>query len=62
MEADHIVDIGPGAEVNGGLVVAEGNAKDISKSPKSITGKYLSGEKKVDIPKIRKKVMDYFSK
>jgi len=37
------------------LVVAEGNAKDISKSPKSITGKYLSGEKKVDIPKIRKK-------
>ena len=55
MEADHIVDIGPGAGVNGGLVVAEGNAKDISKSPKSITGKYLSGEKKVDIPKIRKK-------
>ena len=62
MEADHIVDIGPGAGVNGGLVVAEGNSKDISKSPKSITGKYLSGEKKVDIPKIRKKVMDYFSK
>ena len=55
MEADHIVDIGPGAGVNGGLVVAEGNAKDISKSPKSITGKYLSGEKKVDIPKVRKK-------
>ncbi len=55
IEADHIVDIGPGAGVNGGLVVAEGNAKDISKSPKSITGKYLSGEKKVDIPKIRKK-------
>ena len=38
MEADHIVDIGPGAGVNGGLVVAEGNSKDISKSPKSITG------------------------
>ena len=55
IEADHIVDIGPGAGVNGGLVVAEGNSKDISKSPKSITGKYLSGEKKVDIPKIRKK-------
>ena len=55
MEADHIVDIGPGAGVNGGLVVAEGNSKDISKSPKSITGKYLSGEKKVDIPKVRKK-------
>ena len=55
MEADHIVDIGPGAGVNGGLVVAEGNSKDISKSPKSITGKYLSGEKKVEIPKVRKK-------
>ena len=55
IEADHIVDIGPGAGVNGGLVVAEGNAKDISKSPKSITGKYLSGEKKVEIPKVRKK-------
>ena len=55
MEADHIVDIGPGAGINGGLVVAEGNSKDISKSPKSITGKYLSGEKKVDIPKVRKK-------
>ena len=55
MEADHIVDIGPGAGVNGGLVVAEGNSKDISKSPNSITGKYLSGEKKVDIPKVRKK-------
>ena len=55
MEADYIVDIGPGAGVNGGLVVAEGNSKDISKSPKSITGKYLSGEKKVDIPKVRKK-------
>ena len=55
MEADHIVDIGPGAGINGGLVVAEGNSKDISKSPKSITGKYLSGEKKVEIPKVRKK-------
>ena len=55
MEADHIVDIGPGAGVNGGLVVAEGSVQDISHSPKSITGKYLSGEKKVDIPKVRKK-------
>ena len=55
LEADHIVDIGPGAGVNGGLVIAEGNYDDISKSKMSITGKYLSGEKKIDIPKERRK-------
>ena len=55
LEADHIVDIGPGAGVNGGLVIAEGNYNDISKSKMSITGKYLSGEKKIDIPKVRRK-------
>ena len=55
LEADHIVDIGPGAGVNGGLVIAEGNYDDISKSKMSITGKYLSGEKKIDIPKKRRK-------
>ena len=55
LEADHIVDIGPGAGVNGGLVIAEGNYDDISKSKMSITGKYLSGEKKIDIPKVRRK-------
>ena len=55
LEADHIVDIGPGAGVNGGLVIAEGDYNDISKSKMSITGKYLSGEKKIDIPKERRK-------
>ena len=55
LEADHIIDIGPGAGVNGGLVVAEGNCTDISKSKMSITGKYLSGEKKINIPKNRRK-------
>tara|TARA_B100000524_G_scaffold61226_1_gene28343 strand:- start:17 stop:2878 length:2862 start_codon:yes stop_codon:yes gene_type:complete len=55
LEADHIVDIGPGAGVNGGLVIAEGDYNDISKSKMSITGKYLSGEKKIDIPKDRRK-------
>ena len=55
LEADHIVDIGPGAGVNGGLVIAEGNYDDISKSKMSITGKYLSGEKKIDIPKERRR-------
>ena len=55
LEADHIVDIGPGAGVNGGIVIAEGDFNDISKSKMSITGKYLSGEKKIDIPKNRRK-------
>ncbi len=55
LEADHIVDIGPGAGVNGGLVIAEGDYNDISKSKMSITGKYLSGEKKIEIPKDRRK-------
>jgi excinuclease ABC subunit A len=54
-EADHIVDIGPFAGVHGGEVIAEGNEKDIIKSKKSITGKYLSGELAIPIPKKRRK-------
>lgn len=53
--ADHIVDIGPGAGVNGGKVVGEGTVEDLIKSPESITGKYLSGELKIDVPKTRRK-------
>ena len=51
--ADHILDIGPGAGVNGGQVCAEGNAQEISKSTTSITGLYLSGKKQIEIPKER---------
>ena len=53
--ADHVIDIGPGAGVNGGKVCAEGTAKEISKSKNSITGQYLSGKKKIDIPLKRRK-------
>jgi excinuclease ABC subunit A len=53
--ADHIVDIGPGAGINGGEVVGEGTVEDLIKSPRSITGKYLSGELKIDIPSERRK-------
>lgn len=53
--ADHIIDIGPGAGVNGGYVVAQGTAEDIKKEEKSITGQYLSGKKKIEVPKKRKK-------
>ena len=52
-EADHIIDIGPGAGVHGGQVIAQGTAKEIMENPNSITGKFLSGEEKIDIPKKR---------
>ena len=48
--ADYIVDIGPKAGINGGEIIAQGNVKDIIANPKSITGKYLSGEKFIPIP------------
>lgn len=52
--ADHIVDIGPYAGVHGGEIVAEGTLADIIKEKRSITGQYLSGERKINIPKERK--------
>ena len=51
--ADHIIDIGPGAGVHGGQVIAQGNADEIMLNPNSITGKFLSGADKIDIPKKR---------
>ena len=53
--ADHIVDIGPGAGVHGGKVVATGTAEEIKKNTNSITGDYLSGRKQISIPKKRRK-------
>ena len=52
--ADYIVDIGPGAGVNGGNVVACGTAEDIMNTPGSITGDYLAGRKKVPVPESRR--------
>ena len=54
MEADYIVDIGPGAGSHGGEVVATGSAKEIMANPNSITGKYLSGEIKIPVPDSRR--------
>jgi len=48
--ADHIIDIGPGAGVHGGEIVAQGSLKDILGSEQSLTGAYLSGKRKIDIP------------
>ena len=53
--ADYIIDIGPGAGANGGYVVAEGTAEDIMKCENSITGDYLSGRKKIEVPDVRRK-------
>jgi excinuclease ABC subunit A len=54
-EADFIVDIGPGAGIHGGAVVAAGSLEDIMKEPGSITGQYLSGVKKITVPKRRRR-------
>lgn len=53
-QADHIVDIGPGAGVHGGEVVAQGTVEDICKEPRSITGAYLSGRKRIEVPARRR--------
>ncbi len=52
--ADYIVDIGPKAGVHGGEVVAQGSVEDIIKEPRSITGDYLSGRRKIEVPTERK--------
>lgn len=52
--ADHIVDIGPGAGVHGGELVAQGTVEDIIACPESITGKYLSGEYSINVPIARR--------
>ena len=53
--ADHIIDIGPGAGVHGGELVAQGTVEDICACPRSITGQYLSGRKSIPVPKERRK-------
>ncbi len=53
--ADHIIDIGPEAGINGGELVAQGTVEDIMNCPQSITGQYLSGRKKIEVPQTRRK-------
>ncbi len=57
--ADHIVDIGPGAGINGGKVVGEGTVDDLISSPESVTGMYLSGKRKIEVPVQRRKPADW---
>ncbi len=53
--ADEVIDIGPGAGVHGGKVIAQGTAEEIKQVPESITGQYLSGKKKIAVPDKRRK-------
>ena len=53
--ADHIVDIGPGAGVHGGEVVAQGSYADVLKAPRSVTGQFLSGKRRIEVPRTRHK-------
>lgn len=55
-QADHVIDIGPGAGVHGGQVIAQGNVKTIMATKESITGQYLSGEKEIAVPAKRNPV------
>jgi len=52
-EADHVVDLGPGAGAHGGYLVAQGTPQDIEAAPGSITGQYLSGRRRIDVPSLR---------
>ena len=53
--ADYIIDMGPGAGIHGGEVVAKGDVEKIKQCPESLTGLYLSGKKKIEVPEVRRK-------
>lgn len=55
LASDYLVDIGPGAGIHGGEVVAKGTPEEVMKNENSITGKYLTGELKIEVPKTRRK-------
>jgi excinuclease ABC subunit A len=55
LSADHVVDVGPGAGIHGGEIVAQGTAQDIMADPNSLTGRYLTGSLAVPIPRLRRK-------
>ena len=55
-QADHLIDIGPAAGIYGGHLIAQGTIEDIKKAPKSITGHYLSGKLRIELPEKRRKI------
>ncbi|AFC86966.1 excinuclease ABC subunit UvrA [Frateuria aurantia] len=56
--ADHVLDIGPGAGVHGGEITAQGTLQDILASPRSVTGQYLSGQRRIEVPTERRQPID----
>ncbi|HWS46197.1 MAG TPA: excinuclease ABC subunit UvrA, partial [Acidimicrobiia bacterium] len=56
--ADHVVDIGPGAGEHGGDIIVSGPVKDVLRAKQSVTGQYLSGKRKIDVPKLRREPGD----
>ncbi|MDD5143783.1 excinuclease ABC subunit UvrA [Methanoregula sp.] len=59
--ADHVIDMGPGAGMHGGAVIAEGTPKQIEKSKKSLTGQYLAGTKQIDVPGSRRNAKKFLT-
>ncbi len=57
--ADYVIDMGPGAGIHGGKIIAQGTPREIEKNPRSITGQYLSGKMWIDIPEKRRMTHDY---
>ncbi len=57
--ADHVLDIGPGAGEHGGYVVAQGTAEEIERVPESLTGQFLAGTRRIEVPKKRRKPAGY---
>ncbi|MCL2134429.1 MAG: excinuclease ABC subunit UvrA [Candidatus Bathyarchaeota archaeon] len=57
--ADHLVDMGPGAGVHGGFIVAEGTPQEVMQNNRSLTGKYLAGKLKIEVPVVRRKPIGY---
>ncbi len=55
LASDYLVDIGPGAGLHGGNIVAEGTPEEVMRNPNSLTGKYLTGEEKIEVPTKRRK-------
>jgi excinuclease ABC subunit A len=56
--ADHVLDLGPGAGVHGGRIIAQGTPAEVAANPNSLTGRYLSGAEKIEVPKVRHTVHD----
>ncbi|MDQ1479219.1 MAG: excinuclease subunit, partial [Actinomycetota bacterium] len=56
--ADHVVDIGPGAGEHGGEIIVSGSVKDVLKAKRSVTGQYLSGKRKIEVPALRREPGD----